>query len=121
MGAHGCGWVRWGTGGIGSTKTRQEGVIYDLTGQDLGPMAGEISPDIMFWGVCQKMMWMGADGYRAVRMGADGRINKERGKNTEKGAPNGRAGHVFGRMLNVKKCVMLTKMVFARREDQGQE
>ena len=55
MGAHGCGWVRWGTVGIGSTKTRQEGVIYDLTGQDLGPMAGEISPDIMFWECGKKM------------------------------------------------------------------
>ena len=56
MGARGCGWMSRGTGYIGSTKPRQEGVIYDLTGQDLGPMAGEISPDIMFWGVCQKMI-----------------------------------------------------------------
>ena len=64
---------------------------------------------------------MAEDGCRSVRMGADERINKERGKDKEKGAPNGRAGHVLGRILNVKKYVMLTKMVFARREDQGQE
>ena len=52
-------------------------------------MAGEISPDIMFWGIYQKMMWMGADGYRTVQMGANGCINKERGKNKGKRVPNG--------------------------------
>ena len=48
MGEYGCGWVLWGTGGTGNTKTRQTGCIYGRAGQDLGPMAGEISPDIMF-------------------------------------------------------------------------
>jgi hypothetical protein len=62
MGAKRCGWVRWGTGGMGDTKTRHEGDIYGLKGQDLGPMAGEISPDIMFWRGMQKMARMGADG-----------------------------------------------------------
>ena len=69
MGAHGCVWVRCDRGGMGSTKTRQEGVTYDLTGQDLGPMAGEISPDIMFWGFCQKN---DLDGCRWVQSGSDG-------------------------------------------------
>ena len=55
MGADGCGWVHWGTGGTGDTKTRQEGGIYGLADQDLGPMAGEISPDIMFWKGMKKM------------------------------------------------------------------
>ena len=55
MGADGCGWVHWGTGGTGDTKTRQAGVIYGLADQDLGPMAGEISPDIMFWKGMKKM------------------------------------------------------------------
>ena len=64
---------------------------------------------------------MGADGYRAVQMGAYGCIDKEGGKNKGKRAPNGRAGHVFGSVLNTKKCVMLTKMVVARRENHGQE
>jgi len=53
MGADGCGLVRWGTGGTGSTKTRQAGGIKGHAGQDLGPMAGEISPDMMFWAICQ--------------------------------------------------------------------
>ena len=54
MDVDGCGWVHWGTGGMGIAKTRQEGVIYDPAGQDLGPMAGEISPDMMFCGSWQK-------------------------------------------------------------------
>ena len=51
-------WVRvgaygyfWGTGGINNTKTSQAWGIKGVSGQDLGAMAGEISPDIMFWGV----------------------------------------------------------------------
>ena len=51
MAVHGCGWVRWDVGCTGNTKTRQPLDIWGLTGQDLGPMAGEISPDIMFWAV----------------------------------------------------------------------
>ena len=58
-------------------------------------MAGEISPDIMFWRVWQKVMWVGADGYRSVRMGEDGCMGKEGSKNKVKGAPNGGAGRVF--------------------------
>ena len=56
MGEDGCAWVRWGAGGINNTKTRQAGDIYGVAGPDLGLMAGEISPNITFWGVCQKMM-----------------------------------------------------------------
>ena len=67
------------------------------------------------------MIFMGADGYRAVHVGANGRVDKDGVKNKEKRAPNGRAGHVFRRMLNVKKCVILAKMVVVRREDQGKE
>ena len=89
MGVCGCGWVHWGTGGMGIAKTRQEGVTHDPAGQDLGPMVGEISPDIMFSGFCQNIIWMGADGYRAVQMGANECINKERDKNKEKRVPNG--------------------------------
>ena len=51
MGGDGCVWVRWGAGGIGNAKTRQAGEIDGVKGQNLGAMAGEISPDIMFWGV----------------------------------------------------------------------
>ena len=62
MSVNGCAWVRWGAGGMRHTKTRQAGGIYGLKDQDLGPMAGEISPDIMFWQVRQKVSNMGAGG-----------------------------------------------------------
>ena len=89
MGAHRCGWVRRGVWGMGNTKTMQAGVIWGLAGQDLGAMAGEISPDIMFWRVCQKVVRMGVDGCRSIQMGADGCIGKEGSKNKAKRAPNG--------------------------------
>ena len=54
MGVNGCGWVCWGVGGTGNTQTRQAGGIGGLTGPDLGPMAGEISPDIMFLQIRRK-------------------------------------------------------------------
>jgi hypothetical protein len=53
------------------------------------PMAGEISPDIMFWRVRQKMVRMGVDGCRSIRMGVDGCIGKEGSTNKAKRAPNG--------------------------------
>ena len=49
MGVDGCGLMRWGPWGTKDTKTRQGGDIYGLKGGNLGAMAGEISPDIMFW------------------------------------------------------------------------
>ena len=72
MDADGCGWVLWGVGGTGNTKTRQAGDILGLADQDSGPMAGEISPDMMFWEGCRKMANMVADGHSSVRMGAVG-------------------------------------------------
>ena len=51
MGEDGCTWVNWGAGGTRDTKSREEGGIFGVSDQDLGAMAGEISPDIMFWGV----------------------------------------------------------------------
>ena len=51
MGKGGCVWVLWGTRDINNTKTSQPRGIKGVSDQDLGVMAGEISPDIMFWGV----------------------------------------------------------------------
>ena len=56
MGGYGCGRVFWDTRDISSTKTGHAGDIYGVAGPDLGLMAGEISPSIMFLGVCQEMM-----------------------------------------------------------------
>ena len=89
MNVCGCGRVRWGARDINNTKTRQAGGIYGVAGQDLGPMAGEISPDIMFWAVWRKVLRMGEDGCRLVRMGAIGRVIMGRTKNKRKKCPNG--------------------------------
>ena len=62
MDVNGCEWVRWGVAGTGNTKTSQAGGIQGLAGPDLGPMAGEISPDIMFCDFWQKWSRMSADG-----------------------------------------------------------
>ena len=85
----------WGAGGTGDTETRQAGGIYGLEGQDLGPMVGEISPDIMFWEGVQKMAQMGTDGYRLMQMGANGRIVNGRSKNKAKGAINEQKQGIF--------------------------
>ena len=122
--ANGCAWVWMGAldrREHGGYKNKASGGIHGRADQDLNPMIGEISPNIMFWGISQKTIWMGTGGYRAVQMGANECINKERGKNKEKRVPNGRAGHVFGRMLHAKKCVMLAKMIVVLREGQGEE
>ena len=37
-------------------------------------MAGEISPDMMFWVESEKVARMDADGYRLVRMGEVGLV-----------------------------------------------
>ena len=44
-------------------------------------MAGEISPDIMFWAVWRKVPKMGKDACRSVRMGATGCVDMGRSKN----------------------------------------
>ena len=83
MTLHGRGWVRWDVGCTANTKTRQSVGIWGLTGQDLGPMAGEISPDIMFGEWRQKLARMGADGCRSVRMGAGGCMMHMQGGNVK--------------------------------------
>ena len=106
MGVRGCGRVRKGTGDTGGTTTSQAGGVYGRGGQYLGAMAGEISPDMMFFGVCQKCSNMGADGRRWMRMGAIGCVSTGMHKNKAKRVPNGRAGHIFERMVKCKKCNM---------------
>ena len=114
MGAFGC-------RGHEGHKNRQTGGIYGLIGQDLGPMVGEISPDIMFWEGSQKVARMGADGYRSVRMGADGRMGKEGSKNKAKRSINGRAGDVLRCMVVSKNNRKVTGTIMVIREDQGEQ
>ena len=56
MGADGCEWVRWGAGSMQRHKNNAWIDKNDRTDPDLGPMAGEISPDIMFLQKEQKNM-----------------------------------------------------------------
>ena len=121
MGVDRCGWVRWGAGDMRGTKTKQAGGIYGLKGQDLGAMAGEISPDIMFWEGRQKVARMGVDGYRSVRMGVYGHICKEGSKNKTKSAPNRRAGDVLRCMVVAKKNMKTTGTIMVTREEQGEQ
>ena len=55
MGADGCGGMR---GAQGDKKTRQEEGKNDYAGYFHVIMAGENSPDMMFWRFCQKWQKM---------------------------------------------------------------
>ena len=84
MGAYACVWVWWGVGGTGNTKTRQWGGNYGLAGPDLGPMAGEISPNIMFYTTKAKWAQTAPDGCAGVHMGAIGFIFTGKQENKKK-------------------------------------
>ena len=95
MGAYACLWVHWGIGGMGNTKARQRGGNYGRAGPDLGPMAGEISPNIMFCQTKAKWVQTVPDGCAGVRMGAIGLICTGKQENKEKWVKNGRSGHIL--------------------------
>ena len=61
MGVDGCGWVRWGAGARADTKTRQAETKMVVNGVVSALWPGEISPNIMFCDVRQKMSQMDAD------------------------------------------------------------
>ena len=67
------------------------------------PMAGEISPDIMFWRVCQKVVRMGVDGCVSIRMDVNGCMGKGESKNKAKRASNGWEWDGLRRMHTVQK------------------
>ena len=121
IGAHEFAWVRWGAGGMANAKTRQAGVIQGLADQYHEPMAGEISPDMMFFGVCQKRSKLIADGCRSVCMGAIGHMNTGGRKSKTKRTQNGRAGHVLRCMIAAENKSKATGMVMAIREDEGDQ
>ena len=76
--------MHWGVGGTGNTKTRQRGGNYGLAGPDLGPMAGEISPNIMFCKTEAKRVQTAPDWCSGVRMGAMRCIRTGEQENKEK-------------------------------------
>ena len=103
MGADGYLWVLWVAGGTRGTQTRQTDTKMIVHRNDLGPMAGEISPNIMFCDDSQKVVLMGADRYKWVRMGAAGCRGTEGTENKRKWGLHGREGLVLGRMVTATK------------------
>ena len=77
-----------GRRGHGGYKNKASGAIYGRAGQDLDPMAGEISPDIMFWAVWRKVSKWANGCCRLVRMGEIGCVIMGRSKNKAKSAAN---------------------------------
>ena len=69
MGADERVWVHWGAGDTGGHKNKVSRDKNACTGHDLGPMAGEISPDIMFFKKSKKTC---TDGSGWVYMGSHG-------------------------------------------------
>lgn len=71
MGVDGCGWVSMGAVGCRGTGGHKNKTIRDKngrTGRCFGAMAGEISPNIMFYDVKAQR---DTDGCRWVTMGVD--------------------------------------------------
>ena len=89
MGADGCVRVCWDAGATGRYKNKVSRHKNGCAGHNLGPMAGEISPNIMFCGCSQKWSRMGENGCISVRMGEDGCISNEKSKNKAKRPTNG--------------------------------
>ena len=72
MGAYESGWVRWGAGGTGEHINKVRRDKNACTGHNLGPVVGEISPDIMFFNKKKQnnmhgWLGMGVHGFAWVR------------------------------------------------------
>ena len=80
---------------MGDTKTRQRGGNYGLTDPDLGSMAGEISPNIMFCQTKAKWAQTAPDGCAGVHMGAIGCIRTGGQENKEKRGKKRQSEHIF--------------------------
>ena len=61
VGVYGCERVRWGVGGTRRQENRPRRNKNDENGRISCPMAGEISPNIMFFAIWQKDEYMHAD------------------------------------------------------------
>ena len=106
-------WCRGHGGTQKQDKQRQNG----RAGPDLGPMVGEISPDIMFCKKQKKSVRMARDGCVWVPMAAVGCGGTEGQENTGKRAPDGRVGHVLQCIVTNKRYRMSSRMVAVTGED----
>ena len=67
-------------------------------------MAGEISPDMMFWAGSEKVARMGADGYRLVRMGVVGLVGTRGTRNSKKIFEN---AHIWAHLVTHDLCAKI--------------
>ena len=95
MDVYGCAWVRWGAGVMGRHTNKASRHKNGCAGHDLGPMAGEISPNIMFCQTKAKRAHTAPDGCAGVRMGTIGCICTGKQENKEKWGENQRSGHIL--------------------------
>ena len=84
-------------------------------------MAGEISPDMMFLGGWQKVVWMGAGDHRAVWMGADRCRGKGGGKKQSKKNFKWARTRCFMRHGTVQKIRKVPDTNMVTRENQGEQ
>ena len=120
MGGDGCVWVRWGAGGIGNAKIRQAGGIYGVTGQNLGAMAGEISPDIMCCVFCRKWLRMSAYTLFMHMDGCNGACDHKGEKKQDKKSPYWGSMVCFVMHVRGGKIRNVTGTVMVVREGQGE-
>ena len=81
--------MSWGAGSMGDTKTIHTETKICRAGPELAPMAGEISPNIMFFDGRQKVSQMGAIRCKWLFMGVHGCVSSEASKNKSKRTTNG--------------------------------
>ena len=103
MGVNGCACVLWDPGYTGGRKNKARRDKNGYLGHDLGSMAGEISPDMMFCDFKQKMVRVGAGGCKWVRMEENGWKFTGRQENSAKEVQIGPSGDVFQLMSTGKK------------------
>ena len=85
------------------------------------PMAGEISPDMMFLGMRRKCTQMHSDDCGWFQMGVVGCISTGKQANKVKRARNTRAGCVLQYIATNKKCRKSGGAVAVTREDYATE
>ena len=72
-------------------------------------MAGEISPDMMFWTGSRKMVNMIADGHSSVRMGAGGLVGMRGTRNSKKKFENAR---ILQYLATHDRCVKISPVSY---------
>ena len=121
MGVNGCAWVLWDPGDTGGHKNKASRDKNGCSGRDLGPMAWEISPNIMFCKKTKKNVRMTPYGCKWVRMGVVGCRDTGEQENKGERGTNSRSGQYLVMHDHCKKMRKYAGMISATREDKGGE